>query len=181
MDVAAYAALVGDAIERVDAVADGPNGPLFQLRNVGHVRHLGAEGSVRARPVRAVELSVGGALLSREARDPGIVLTDVPARRAYAWLDIRPVLRGPIAGLSALARVETASRRFSTTEGAVAEGFTVADVLVRYALPPSALGKLGRASVEVGARNLFDTRYALVEGFPEPGRTLSLSLVYSDR
>ncbi len=177
IDGAAFGAWLGDAIERVDGVAIGADGPLFQLQNVGRVRHLGVEASVRARPIRQVETGVGVALIDRRSlSDADLVLTDVPARSGHVWLDAQP-----LAGLSTLIRVESASHRFSTTQGAVADGFVVADALLRYALPSHLVGAARTVSIEAGMRNVFDADYTLDEGYPEPGRTLSVSLVYRDR
>jgi iron complex outermembrane receptor protein len=101
-------------------------------------------------------------------------LTDVPNHKGFAWLSWRP-----ISALQVVPNVEFASDRVTVTP-ASANGlapvyyktgsYVTAGLRVDYDILP-------QVTLGVGARNLFDKYYLLTDGFPEPGRSLFVSLL----
>ncbi|MBU1170951.1 MAG: TonB-dependent receptor [Proteobacteria bacterium] len=70
-------------------------------------------------------------------------------------------------------------QRIKDNEGTGAnelDGFTVADLTVSKTL--FSMGKAGEISLKADIRNLFNENYALVQGYPSPGRSFYMSLRY---
>lgn len=67
--------------------------------------------------------------------------------------------------------MENNSSRYSTSYGAMAEGFTLVNAQASVGLAKGLL-------LDAGINNLFDKYYSLVEGFPEAGRNYFVNLVY---
>lgn len=145
---------------------------LVQSRNLGSGDYYGAELSIDARV--GPNLSVGGnyTWTHRILRDPSNSAfrpTDVPTHKAFLYADWSPV-----SAVHIVPSVDIASDRWTVTDiapivyyrtGSYANAGLRVDVTVREGV-----------DIGVGARNLFDQNYTLVDGFPEPGRSFYASV-----
>jgi len=181
VEAAAFYSDIDNAIVSIRPAA-APAGT-SQRQNLGDGRYYGVELSVNARITPT--LTVGGnyGYVHRDfdiKAGPGAVmplafaLTDVPGHKGFMFVDWSPFPR-----LHVIPSVEAASKRTtlaSTTPtppgvpfyyrtGAYAQ----ANIRVDYEL-------VRGVDVGVGARNLFDDNYQLVDGFPEAGRSFFASL-----
>lgn len=163
------AALFGSWLDdTVDRFYIEPN--LYQLRNLGRTRHLGAELAVRSTPHARVDLAGSYTYLSRRnLSDPGFPPVGTPRHRAYVALTGRAHAR---LLLFADATYESA-RPIRNDAGRL---------MRTGAYWVSSLGgtlRLGaKLELQAGAGNLFDRNYWLMDGYPEPGRHGYVSLRY---
>jgi iron complex outermembrane receptor protein len=147
------------------------NNAVTQSRNLGHGEYYGFEASARGKLSEA--LSVGGnyTFTHRMLSDPTNAAfrpTDVPTHKAFLYADWSPVQK-----LHVLPSVDLASNRWTVIStgaryyrtGAYAQVGLRADYAVT-----------DKVEIGVGARNLFDDNYQLVDGFPEPGRSWFASI-----
>ncbi len=65
---------------------------------------------------------------------------------------------------------------YEGTGETVLDGYTVVDLMISKLL--LSLGKYGEVFVKADIRNLFDEQYALVKGYPMPGRSFFVGLKY---
>lgn len=166
---------VRDALLSVPVVFGPPiSATLNQTRNVGRGRYGGAEGSIDTR--LATSLSIGGnyTYLHRELTDPTNAAfrpTGVPTHKLFAHLDWNPL---PAFTLSP--NVEWASSRWTVTSSSLIAppryyetgSYVLANLVASVTVNE-------HFEVLVGARNIFDRNYQLVDGFPEPGRNYYLN------
>ncbi|MEO9132131.1 MAG: TonB-dependent receptor [Sphingomonas sp.] len=145
---------------------------LVQSRNLGSGNYYGAELSIDAR--LGTNLSIGGnyTWTHRDLKDPSNVAfrpTDVPTHKAFFYADWSPV-----SAVHVVPSLDIASERWTVTDiapityyrtGSYANAAIRIDVTVMKGV-----------DVGVGARNLFDQNYVLVDGFPEPGRSFFASV-----
>jgi iron complex outermembrane receptor protein len=162
LHVAAFDSAVSDVAERVFLQ---PN--LYQLQNVGGARHRGVETSLRWRPSATLQAHAAYTLLDRTLSDADLKAIDTPRHRtlgSIAWTPIAPVTLS--------ADVEHEQGRWSQDDAGryaqAPDGATIA-LAARVRLPR-------RAMLGVVLRNAGDREYTLVEGFPEPGRTIDVEL-----
>lgn len=165
LDGALFGNWLADTVERYYLA---PN--LFQLRNLGRTRHLGAELAVRSSPHARVDLTAHYTYLSRKnLSDPSIPRVGAPRHRGYAALS---------ASLHA--------RLLLFADGAWESGRPIrndAGALMRTgAFWVSGLGATLRLApnleLQAGAGNLFDRNYWLMDGYPEAGRHGYFNLRY---
>jgi len=154
-----------------------------QRQNLGNADYYGAELSVTARLGSTLLLGANYGYIERDfdiRQAPGVVLplafelTDVPGHKGFAYADWSPTPR-----LHVVPSVEAASNRTtlaSTTPTPPGIPFyyrtgsyVQASLRVDYEL-------IDGIQLGVGARNLFDDDYQLVDGFPEAGRSFFASL-----
>ncbi len=164
----AFLSRIDDLIQRVDDVArDEEDLPLFQLQNVGDARHLGFDVGFEARAARWLLGGVSYSWLDREnLTDPDGFLIDTPKAKLLAFAEGYAL---PWAGV--VGSMEWNSSRFTSSSGLAVPGFTLVNLKAR-------LRPASGVAAEIGFLNLFDETYALVEGFPEPGRTFLVTLRY---
>jgi iron complex outermembrane receptor protein len=141
--------------------------PVTQSRNLGHGDFYGAEFSLNQR--LASTLSVGGnyTFIHRDLKDPtnaAFEPTDVPTSKGLIYAEWTPVAR-----LRVMPNLEIADNRWTVNSAGTlyyrTGAYTLVNLTVEYAFTD-------RFSVNVGGRNLLDRNYQLVDGFPEPGRSL---------
>ncbi|WP_374569966.1 TonB-dependent receptor plug domain-containing protein [Phenylobacterium sp.] len=142
-----------------------------QSRNVGEGEYWGLEGAVVWRAAETLSLGANYTYMHRDLTDPNNAAfrpTDVPAHKGFVYADWRPLAR-----LRVLPSVDLASDRWTVNTAGTryyrTGAYAVANLRVDYELADG-------LEVGVGGRNLFDQNYQLVDGFPEQGRTLFLSL-----
>jgi iron complex outermembrane receptor protein len=142
-----------------------------QSRNVGEGDYYGLEGSVTAELNDALTLGANYTLVHRDLKDPTNAAfhpTDVPTSKGFIYADWRPVER-----LHLYPNVDLASDRWTVNSAGTlyyrTGAYVVANLRVDYDVSDG-------VQIGVGGRNLFDTSYQLVDGFPEPGRSVFVSL-----
>lgn len=152
----------------------GPCDPatLTQSRNLGHGDYYGAELSLEARI--GSTLNVGGnyTYTHRKLHDPSNLAfrpTDVPTHKAFLYADWHPIERVHI-----LPSADIASNRWTVTDFGTpvyyrTGSYVNAGLRVDYDIMPG-------VEIGVGARNLFDDNYQLVDGYPEAGRSFFASI-----
>jgi iron complex outermembrane receptor protein len=141
-----------------------------QTQNVGDGRFYGVELAVDASIT--ADVSVGGnyTAISRTIRDalqPSLRPTGVPAHKAFLYASWRPVER-----LTVTPSLDLAGDRWSDVNRNPMPafpylrtgGYTLLDVSAQYAVQPN-------VDVVFGMKNLTDDNYELSWGFPQPGRT----------
>jgi len=152
----------------VDRFFVQPN--VFQLRNLGRTRHLGAELSVRSSPVSRLDVTANYTYLSRKnLSDPDWPPLGAPRHRVYAMQSGRVTHRVLVFAdwyfESGRINRNDAGRLWFGERILVAGAGTVVS--------------LGRGlEIQVGVGNLFDRNYWLLEGYPEPGRHGYVNLRY---
>lgn len=154
---------IRDLIQAYDLT---PN--IYQMRNIGHVTATGVELSARSYLTKTVELGGNYTYIDRNNKsDPSIRLTDVPRHKLFTYLNWDAT-----AALRFTASVQYETERTSSTDGIQrTDDFTVIDLKGAWRLSRE-------LTAELGARNLGDELYAYSEGYPQPGRTWYLNLLY---
>jgi len=144
---------------------------LTQSRNLGHGDYYGGELSFDARVTPTLSLGGNYTYTHRTLHDPSNAAfrpTDVPKHKAFVYADWAPIARVHI-----LPSADIASSRWTVNSAGTlyyrTGSYANVGLRVDYAL-------LDGVEIGVGARNLLDDNYQLVDGFPEPGRSFFLSV-----
>ncbi len=157
-----------------DMIQTVPVGPdLGQSRNVGTGRISGLELAGEYAISPAVTLVANYTYLDRRIEDPvraGLRSTDIPRHAAYLRLDWQMqenVTLSPSIELSGARWSDSAIQPADPTEVAYSRvgGFGLVNLDLDWRVSE-------QASLVFGLRNAFDKNYALVEGYPEAGRSL---------
>ncbi|ODU33517.1 MAG: TonB-dependent receptor [Sphingopyxis sp. SCN 67-31] len=149
---------------------------LNQSRNVGSGEYYGAEASLSATLAPGLDLGANYTVIKRDlsyAANPGFRPTGVPTHKGLIYADW-----APLAGLHVQPSVEIASSRwtlFTATPASQPARYYRTGSYVNTALRID-YAVTEKIEIGVGARNLFDEEYSLTDGFPEPGRSLYLTL-----
>jgi iron complex outermembrane receptor protein len=138
-----------------------------QSRNVGDGKIWGGEASISWQFNAQLDVGANYTYTKRDLNDPNNAAfrpTDVPTHKGFVYVNWSPIQRLRITPNIDLASdrwtVNSAGTRYYRT-GAYAQVNLRAD----YTVIPN-------VEVGVGARNLFDDNYQLVDGFPEQGRSV---------
>ncbi len=95
-----------------------------------------------------------------------VTLTGIPDVKGIAYASWKP-----LDALTVTPNVEFASDRWTTNTAGILTyklgAYTIANISAEYQLRPG-------TTVNLTARNLFDLNYTLTDGYPEPGRTITL-------
>ncbi len=146
-------------------------GAVSQSRNVGHGYMEGWEGSADIAVTSS--FMVGGNLTVMRISITGgqnkqAVVTGVPDVKGIAYVKWRPM-----DALTITPNVEIASDRWTqNTSGTLTYklgAYTLANISAEYELQPG-------TTLNLTAHNLFDTSYTLTDGYPEPGRTVTVGM-----
>lgn len=159
---------VSDLIVSVPLLVGGLPGS--QNRNVGSADYYGADLGLSATVTPRLDAGLTWTWVERDGRDPtnpAFRPTGIPTHQGLFWLDWRP-----LDGLRLTPSLDWAGRRWTVTTDGRRYYRTGEHVLFGARLswtvsPAMELAVLGR--------NLADARYELVDGFPEPGRSVTLS------
>lgn len=149
-----------------------------QRQNLGSAEYYGAELSLTARVSQTFEVGANYTYTHRAFEigtpAPGTVvpifrLTDVPTHKGFVYASWSPV-----AGITFVPSLDIASDRTTLTTASPpvyyqTGSYVQASFRLDYAVT-------GGVEIGVGARNLFDSRYTLTDGFPEPGRSVFASV-----
>lgn len=149
-----------------------------QSQNVGNGHFIGWEGSADI-PVTST-LSAGGnfTLIRRDIvnpNDPNFKLSGVPDAKGILYVKWQP-----IEGLSITPNLQWATTRWTSygITPAVGQPYTVYYQLGAYAMANISAEYEFRPGVTLNltAKNLFDENYFLSDGYPEPGRTITVGM-----
>ena len=166
---AAFYSRLSDVIVAFPFIYQGQ--AVTQSRNVGKGEYYGAELSLSARIGASLEIGGNYTYTHLDLEDPTNTAfrpTGVPTHKGFAYADWSPVAR-----LHIVPNVDVASNRWTTNTAGT-----------RYFRTGSYVQANLRADFEVidgvelgvGARNLLDDSYQLVDGFPEQGRSFFASI-----
>ena len=176
-EAAVFYSHLTDALVSVRTAAN-----LNRRENFGGAEYYGAEFSLTVQLTPAFQAGVNYSYIDR-AFDVGTPpagssirpfrLTDVPAHKSFAWISWRP-----LGGLNILPSLEFASSRTTVTPASAnglipayyqTGGYVTAALRIDYDITPA-------FTIGLGGRNLFDRKYFLTDGFPEPGRSFFASV-----
>ncbi len=155
------------------------NAWVTQSQNVGNGHFIGWEGAADI-PITS-SLSTGGnvTLIRRDIvnpNDPNFKLSGVPDAKGILYVKWQP-----IEGLSITPNLQWATTRWTSygvTPTAPAQPYTVyyqlgafalANISAEYELRPG-------TTLNLTAQNLFDENYSLSDGYPEPGRAVTVGM-----
>ena len=161
-----------DALVSVSVVFPAPIGSTTQNQNIASAEYYGAELTVTADLTDRFSLGGNFTHIERDYHDPtnaALRPIGVPTEKAFVHADWRP-----ISGLTITPSVEVASNRWTVTSAAPIKYYRTG----RYTqVNLAATWDINdHANILVGARNLTDENYQLVDGFPEEGRNFYVSL-----
>ncbi len=148
-----------------------------QSQNVGNGHFIGWEGSADI-PVTSSLMAGGNLTLIRRdivnPHDPNFELTGVPDAKGIFYVKWQPIV-----GLTITPNVEVASTRWTSySNGATTPAtnvyyqlgaYTLANISADYEFRPG-------VTLNLTAHNLFDQNYSLTDGYPEPGRTVTVGM-----
>ncbi|WP_276481068.1 TonB-dependent receptor plug domain-containing protein [Paraflavitalea pollutisoli] len=138
-----------------------------QLQNTGEAEFMGVEAGIEYQVIAPLKAGVNYTYVKRNnLSNPTILFTDVPEHKVFGFVQYQWKTWA-----SLQANIEYNADRYSTTYGTKAGGFTL---LNARALVP--VWKY--FSIEGGINNIAGVNYALVEGYPEPGRNYFVNVVY---
>jgi len=142
-----------------------------QSRNVGSGKDYGVDLALSAQITGTLRAGASYGWVHRSLDDPSIPAfhpTGVPEHSGFAWAEW-----SPLPALRVLPSVDVASKRW-TVNTAGTRYYLIGD----YALANLRVDfdVTDWATLGVGGRNLFDANYTTVDGYPEAGRSLFLSL-----
>lgn len=156
---------ITDIIQQADNVEPGR----FQLQNAGNALFYGYELSADYTIAGGLVFGANYSYIRRKNEsNPDILFTNVPNHKTFGYLDYTVAGRGNI-----LVSTEYNSKRYSTSYGTKAEGYTLINAT-------ASVHVMKCLRVEGGINNIFDRNYFLVEGFPEAGRNFFVNLVFSN-
>lgn len=172
IEAAAWYAKVDDAIVSFPFVFQGQ--ATAQSRNVGKGDYYGAEISATAQITQTWRAGANYGWVHRTLDDPTLSridafhITGVPEHSGFVWAEW-----SPIAALRILPSLDVASKRW-TVNTAGTRYYRIGD----YALANLRVDfdVTDQVTLGVGGRNLFDAGYTTVDGYPEAGRSLFVSL-----
>lgn len=138
---------------------DGDGEEEEQMKNIGEVRHRGAEITLDGQPTPTLNAGIGYGYLERtNVSDPDVKLTDTPEHELFAhggWYFLPD--------WEVMTDLRYESGRISSSDGRFrTHPFTVVDLKIARTID--------LLELEAGVHNAFDRNYALDEGFPERGR-----------
>jgi iron complex outermembrane recepter protein len=159
LGAAIFYSRIDDLIQRF---VISPN--LSQLRNIGRASHAGFETDVKTRVIPGVELGGNYSFLRRRnISDPSVLLVDSPRHKATF-----SAILG--AGLPVRAILTVDAERGRRTMNEAGTYYNVPAFAVTGLKASWTIRRL--LDVEVGAMNLFDRNYWVMDGYPEAGRTI---------
>jgi iron complex outermembrane recepter protein len=153
--------------DAIQSVTIGTN--LTQMQNTGKATFKGFELQAGWAPVKAINAGISYSFIDRKNNsNPSILFTDVPKNKVFVYTQLNlPDADGylQISG-------EYNSERISTSDGK----YKAPSYLLLHAKLHASLFK--PLALEFLVNNILDKNYAVVEGYPEEGRTFQFLLKY---
>lgn len=167
---------IKDMIQSVPVGVDVNNAIISQSQNVGKGRISGLEVSASYEITSALAVTGNYTYMHRTISDPvrdGLRSTDIPRHAAYIRLDwqLQEDLRiSPSLELASSRWSDSAIQPSDPTQVAYSRvpGFGLLNLDMDWQVTE-------QANIVFGLRNILDKNYALVEGFPEAGRSMFLT------
>ena len=164
IEAAAFLNKLQDAIQSVTIATN-----LTQMQNTGRATFKGFELQAGWAPIKAINAGVSYSYIDRRNdSNPSVLFTDVPKNKIFAFAQLNlPDDEGyfQVSG-------EYNSKRISTSDGLyTAAGYYLLNAKFHFAL-------LKPLACEFLVNNILDKNYAVVEGYPEEGRTFQFLLKY---
>lgn len=166
---------VTDLIQSIQ-IGSGPSGPLSQRQNLAEGTYRGFEVAARWEMSDRIALAANYTYIDLSIEDPvvnGARITDIPNHEAWLGIDWQATDT-----LTVSPSVEIYGARWSDPAIGSGDrnnpwytkmgGFGLANLSASWEVSE-------QATVNFGVRNIFDRDYAVVEGFPEPGRSFFLA------
>jgi iron complex outermembrane receptor protein len=140
---------------------------LSQLQNVGQSEYVGAEIGAAYPLFSTLRAGVNYTYIKRNnLTNPKLYFIDVPNHKLFSFMQYQWGNR-----VSLQVNAEYNSERYSTTYGTTADAFLLLNTNLNIHV-------WRWFSIEAGVNNITDKNYALVEGYPEPGRNYFINLLY---
>ncbi|WP_159981585.1 MULTISPECIES: TonB-dependent siderophore receptor [unclassified Novosphingobium] len=169
IEASGWYAKIDDAIVTFPFIFQGQ--ATAQSRNVGSGDYYGAEFSATAQIAESLRAGANYGWVHRKLDDPSLPAfhaTGVPEHSGFVWAEW-----SPIEALRILPSFDVASKRWTVNTAGTRYykigSYALANLRVDFDVTDW-------ATLGVGGRNLFDENYATVDGYPEGGRTLFVSL-----
>ncbi|KMS59765.1 membrane protein [Novosphingobium barchaimii LL02] len=169
IEASGWYAKIDDAIVSFPFIFQGQ--ATAQSRNVGSGDYYGAEFSATAQIAEGLRAGANYGWVHRKLDDPSLPAfhaTSVPEHSGFVWAEW-----SPIEALRVLPSLDVASKRWTVNTAGTRYyrigSYALANLRVDFDVTDW-------ATLGVGGRNLFDENYATVDGYPEGGRTLFVSL-----
>lgn len=169
IEASGWYAKIDDAIVSFPFIFQGQ--ATAQSRNVGSGDYYGAEFSATAQIAEGLRAGANYGWVHRKLDDPSLPAfhaTGVPEHSGFVWAEW-----SPIEALRILPSLDVASKRWTVNTAGTRYykigSYALANLRVDFDVTDW-------ATLGVGGRNLFDENYATVDGYPEGGRTLFVSL-----
>lgn len=160
-----------NALIQVPVVLPLPYGSTNQTRNAGRGEYAGGEVSFTKTFSDSLQIGGNYTYIHRNLKAPQLPIfrpTGVPHQKLFAYLDWRLnqllVLTPSVEAASDRWTVNTAGTRYFQTGS-----YTLVNLAATLDFTP-------KTQLLFGVRNLFDDNYQLVDGFPEEGRNLYVTL-----
>lgn len=161
LQTAFFYSKITDIIMNISNVQPGKS----QMQNAGKAEYLGVEAVAGYDVMKNMHLGLNYTYLERHnLTNPSVYFTDVPDSKLMGYVHYQP-----IKGTTLLFSSEYNTSRYSTSYGTRVGDFTLFNAGITQVMAKN-------ISLEAGVNNLFDKNYCLVEGFPEEGRNVFLTL-----
>lgn len=153
-----------NTIQNVDDVEPG----ISQMQNTGKSQFYGADFNMSWEIFKNFALSANYTYIQREnLSNPDLKFIDVPDHAVFAYADY-----SPFKNFNFVLSSQYNSDRFSTSDGIIAQEFTVFNSQISYKF-------LKYMKAEVGVNNILDKNYAYSEGYPNEGRNYYFSVIFN--
>jgi iron complex outermembrane receptor protein len=172
IEASGWYAKVDDAIVSFPFIYQGQS--TAQSRNVGSGDYYGADISATAQIAETLRVGANYGWVHRKLNDPTLSritsfhITGVPEHSGFVWAEW-----SPIPALRILPSLDVASKRWTVNTAGTryyqTGNYALANLRVDFDVTEW-------ATLGLGGRNLFDENYTTVDGYPEQGRTLFVSL-----
>jgi len=172
VEASGWYAKVDDAIVSFPFIYQGQS--TAQSRNVGSGDYYGADISATAQIAETLRVGANYGWVHRKLDDPTLSkiasfhITGVPEHSSFVWAEW-----SPIPALRILPSIDIASKRWTVNTAGTRYYQTGDYVLANLRVD---FDVTDWATLGLGGRNLLDENYTTVDGYPEQGRTLFVSL-----
>ena len=162
IETSLYYIFLTNTIQMVDNVMPG----ISQLQNTGKSVFRGADfsGTYHLKNMGRFDLNYSY-IIRKNFDNPELLFTNVPQNKIWANLEISRFKK-----ISFHFNPEYNSKRYSTSYGTFAEAFTLTNIFASY--------KISQLEVFSGINNIFDKNYEYQEGYPAPGRSFFVRLLF---
>ncbi len=135
------------------------------MQNTGRATFTGGELALSMKVIPRLNISASYSYIERRnLENPEILFTDVPKSKLFIYAQYQHSKQ-----LSVLASVEYNSERVSKSYGIKVPAYVLSNLNLSAKVAKN-------IALETGINNLFDVNYSIVEGYPEEGRNVFVTL-----